>query len=539
MPLSPGAGRRAARGRLGRGPQLLHEQGDRPARASPGRSATTCAAAAVQGGSTITQQYVKNYFLTQDRTVSRKFKEFFISIKIDRSTDKNAILQDYLNTIYFGRGAYGIQAASKAYFNKDVSQLTPAEGAVLASVIRAPALYDPAVNPDNGQGPLELRAGRHGARALADPGPGRRAEVPEGRQAPSVGGPRAAPTATCWTSSAREVEAKLHADRQRHRPGRPADRHDLQQGRPGRPRSQAIKDKMPTTGRQGRAGRAGLDQARQRRRRRDVRRAGLGQAAVQRGDPVDDAGRLDVQAVRADHRAGPGDQPEARGSAASSPKMVKGFSQAGRATSAASSSARSTWSRRPSTRSTRSTPSSTPRSGRPRPGRRRSRPGCRRRTAGLTDNPANVLGTASPHVIDMADAYATIAAQGIHADPYTVARVTSTDGQVDYTAKPETERVFDPDVMADTTYAMQQGRPGGTGAAARTSAGRPPARPARRTTTCRPGSTGSPRSWPPRSGCTATARAARCSRSTAWAAGARCRARPSRCRSGRRTWRRR
>ena len=104
-----------------------------------------------QGGSTITQQYVKNYFLDQDRTLSRKFKEFFISIKIDRSTDKDAILQDYLNTIYFGRGAYGIQAASKAYFGKDVSQLTPAEGAVLASVIRAPALYDPALNLGNAQ----------------------------------------------------------------------------------------------------------------------------------------------------------------------------------------------------------------------------------------------------------------------------------------------------------------------------------------------------------------------------------------------------
>src|SRR6185437_6094072 len=102
----------------------------------------------LQGASTITQQYVKNYFLTQDRSFSRKFREFFISIKIDRSTDKNVILADYLNTIYFGRGASGIQAASKAYFNKDVSKLTPAEGAVLASVIRAPAIYDPAVNPE-------------------------------------------------------------------------------------------------------------------------------------------------------------------------------------------------------------------------------------------------------------------------------------------------------------------------------------------------------------------------------------------------------
>jgi membrane peptidoglycan carboxypeptidase len=94
-------------------------------------------------------------------------------------------------------------------------------------------------------------------------------------------------------------------------------------------------------------------------------------------------------------------------------------------------------------------------------------------TSGLTDNPANVLGTASPHVIDMADAYATIAAQGIHADPYTVAKVSSTNGRINYTAKPVTKRVFDPDVMADATYAMTQVIQGGTGAGAQL--GRPAA----------------------------------------------------------------
>jgi membrane peptidoglycan carboxypeptidase len=100
---------------------------------------------ATQGGSTITQQYVKNYFLTQDRTISRKAREMLISIKIDQQQSKGQILENYLNTIYYGRGAYGIQTASKAYFNKDVSKLTPAESAFLASVIRGPSLYDPAL----------------------------------------------------------------------------------------------------------------------------------------------------------------------------------------------------------------------------------------------------------------------------------------------------------------------------------------------------------------------------------------------------------
>lgn len=100
-----------------------------------------------QGGSTITQQYVKNYFLSQDRTLSRKAREILISIKIDDEMSKDQILEDYLNTIYFGRGADGIQTASQAYFGKDVSKLTPAEGALLASVIRAPSLYDPSLGP--------------------------------------------------------------------------------------------------------------------------------------------------------------------------------------------------------------------------------------------------------------------------------------------------------------------------------------------------------------------------------------------------------
>jgi len=100
---------------------------------------------ATQGGSTITQQYVKNYFLTADRTLSRKAREILISMKIDKQESKDQILENYLNTIYYGRGAYGIETASKAYFDKDVSKLTPAESAFLAAVIRGPSLYDPAL----------------------------------------------------------------------------------------------------------------------------------------------------------------------------------------------------------------------------------------------------------------------------------------------------------------------------------------------------------------------------------------------------------
>ena len=97
----------------------------------------------LQGGSTITQQYIKIFYLTQDQTLTRKFKELFIAYKLNQQRTKEEILEGYLNTIYFGRGAYGIQAASKAFFDVDAKDLTVPQAAVLASVINNPSLFDP------------------------------------------------------------------------------------------------------------------------------------------------------------------------------------------------------------------------------------------------------------------------------------------------------------------------------------------------------------------------------------------------------------
>ena len=100
-----------------------------------------------QGGSTITQQYVKNAYLNSDQTMSRKLKELAIALKLSREFSKDQILEYYLNTIYFGRDTYGIEAAAEAYFNVDVSKLTVAQGALLAAVIKSPEYYDPRVTP--------------------------------------------------------------------------------------------------------------------------------------------------------------------------------------------------------------------------------------------------------------------------------------------------------------------------------------------------------------------------------------------------------
>ncbi|MGQ0479910.1 MAG: transglycosylase domain-containing protein [Pseudonocardia sp.] len=99
------------------------------------------------GGSTITQQYVKTSLVGDERSLWRKYKEMVIAVKISQLNSKDEILADYLNAIYFGRGAYGIQSASRAYFGKDVGQLDVSEGALLAGVIQSPSRWDPAVNP--------------------------------------------------------------------------------------------------------------------------------------------------------------------------------------------------------------------------------------------------------------------------------------------------------------------------------------------------------------------------------------------------------
>jgi penicillin-binding protein 1A len=123
----------------------------------------------VQGGSTITQQYVKNALAAQDdRTVFQKLREAALAYHLTRRYSKEEILRDYLNTIYFGNGAYGIEAAARTYFQpyhpgcdeprrpKCASQLAPHEAALLAGMIASPSAYDPIANPDTAKDRRDL-----------------------------------------------------------------------------------------------------------------------------------------------------------------------------------------------------------------------------------------------------------------------------------------------------------------------------------------------------------------------------------------------
>ena len=110
-----------------------------------------------QGASTITQQYVKILYLSSEQSYKRKIKEAVVSLKIQKELDKKEVLEGYLNTIYFGRGAYGIQAAAKAFFNHPASELSLRESAVLATVLNNPTRYDPA----NGKDAKQALKGRY------------------------------------------------------------------------------------------------------------------------------------------------------------------------------------------------------------------------------------------------------------------------------------------------------------------------------------------------------------------------------------------
>ena len=188
-------------------------------------------------------------------------------MKLARRDDKDKILQDYLNTIYFGRGAYGIQTAAQTYFGKDAKDLTVEQGAVLASVIRSPAGYDPTNHADRLAGrfnyvldgmvakgwlPAGDRAGMHGAAARQDrQAEGRLELLPDGHRAPRAQG------------------ARLH--RPGHRPRRPAGDHDVRPAVPARGRARGAPGAAPGE-RPQRAHRTVRRAARHRGGRRDVRR---------------------------------------------------------------------------------------------------------------------------------------------------------------------------------------------------------------------------------------------------------------------------
>ena len=100
-----------------------------------------------QGGSTLTQQLAKNLFLKPERTLERKVQEVLLALWLERKHSKDQILEMYLNRVYFGSGSYGVEAASRRYFGKSARDVTLAEAAMLAGLLKAPSKLSPARDP--------------------------------------------------------------------------------------------------------------------------------------------------------------------------------------------------------------------------------------------------------------------------------------------------------------------------------------------------------------------------------------------------------
>ncbi len=419
----------------------------------------------LQGGSTITQQYAKTAFLTPSRTIQRKVRELVIAIKLENELSKDQIFESYLNTIYFGRNSYGVMTASQQYFNRNVDQLTLSQAAVIASILRSPGLYDPAF----AEGNAERLANRFEYV--------KNNMLQEGwlteEQAASMKLPEVAPRATSGQLSGPKghvIEAvqkelakfgftpeqllvgglviKTTLDQKaqqsavdavnRFYPSNAPD--DLRIGlvaiRPGTGEVLALYGGRDYLERQ-------LNDATQ-----SITQAGSTFkpfaiiAALEKGIPLTSMWN--------------GDSPQTFDDLGK-PYEVFNYGNNG-------------WGQVDLMTATKHSINTVfvPLGINVGPdkvvdvARRAGIPD----TVAMMPTPSFVLGTSSPHVIDVANAYATFAAQGVRSKPYLISQVIGSNKGVLFEATPSTEEVFSKDVMADLTYALKGTITGGTGAAA-------------------------------------------------------------------------
>jgi membrane peptidoglycan carboxypeptidase len=428
----------------------------------------------LQGGSTITQQYAKTAFLTPSRTFERKIRELIISIKLEQQLSKDEILENYLNTIYFGRGSYGVNTASQAYFGVDANQMTLGQSAVLASILRSPGNYDPGFREGNSER-LEGRF-RYVLNQMVE------AEWLTKERADQLDMPKVKPR----SDSGRYQGTKGYL--------MTAVQRELQNA--GFTEAQLLAGGLLiTTTFEKDAQQAAVEAVRTLRPKGAPDDLHIGLVAIKPGDGAvvamyggeDYLVRMISDATQSITQAG---------------STFKAFALVGALESGIS--LQSTW-------RGKSPQVFADNIGRPYPvsnfgnksyglvnlvtatansintvfvplgimvGPEKVVDVARR--AGIPDSvkmdatPSVVLGTSSPRVLDVANAYATFAAQGVRAKPYFVTSVTSRNGGVLYQVRKELVEVFSKEVMADLTYALRAVVTSGSGSAAR-ALGRPAA----------------------------------------------------------------
>jgi membrane peptidoglycan carboxypeptidase len=420
---------------------------------------------ALQGGSTITQQYAKTAFLTPSRTIQRKIKELVISIKLENQLSKDQIFESYLNTIYFGRGSYGVMTASQQYFNRNVDQLTNAQAAVIASILRSPGLYDPMYQKGN----AARLAGRFeyvkknmvaaGWLSKADAAKMKLPTIAPRATSGQLSGPKGHVIEAVQKELAKlgftqeqllvgGLVIKTTLDQQAQQsavdavnkfyPSKAPEnlRIGLVAIRPGTGEVIALYGGKDYLQRQ-------LNDATQ-----SIALAGSTfkpfalVAALEQGIPLTSMWNGDTPQVFDD---------------AGKPYPVSNYGDEG-------------WGQIDLLMATKHSVNTVfvplgIKAGDDKVVDVARRAGIPESVA-MMPTPSVVLGVASPRVIDVANAYATFAAQGIKSKPYLVAQVLGSNKGTLYEAKPETQEVFSKEVMADLTYALKGVVTGGTGAAA-------------------------------------------------------------------------
>ncbi len=419
----------------------------------------------LQGGSTITQQYAKTAFLSPSRTVQRKIKELVIAIKLENQLSKDQIFENYLNTIYFGRGSYGVMTASQQYFNRNVDQLTNSQAAIIGSILRSPGLYDPAFKAGN-EARLKARfeyvkAGMIEAKwlSVADAAKMKYPTIAPRATSGSLSGPKGHVIEAVQkelaklgfshdqllvgglviktTLDQRAQQSAIDAVNKFYPKKAPDDLYvGLVAIRPGTGEIIALYGGADYLKRQ-------LNDATQ-----SIALAGsifkpfAIIAALEQGIPLtsmwngdspqtfDDLGKPYEVSNYGDYGWGQIDLLSATKYSINTIFVPLGIKAGNELVVDVA------------------------------------------RRAGIPDSiammptPSVVLGVASPHVIDVANAYATFAAQGIKSKPFLVSQVIGPNKGVLYEARPQTQEVFTKEVMADLTYALKSVVNGGTGSAA-------------------------------------------------------------------------
>lgn len=404
-----------------------------------------------QGGSSITQQYAERYYFGETVTsYTGKIREAFLAVKLDRAQDKDEILVNYLNTIYFGRDAYGIEVAAQAYFGVPVSELTVAQAALIAGIIPSPNNWDPAVSPEKAE-----QRWNYVLDGMVATGTLTQAE----RDAQVF--PEAAPRTATDTYAGpngyllREVRDEIvertditeeDLDRRGYSivttidPGWQQAAVAAAAGMP--------EDAPPNL----RAGIVSLDPATGAIRALyggpdylTITRNAVTQDTAQAGStfkPFTLVAHLESgNSLRTTYN-GNNDPGEIEGW--DEPPGNFGGQSFGRidVARATANSVNTVYAQMNAEVGPEATVDVAVRAGIPED------------TTGLEALPSNVLGSASPHPLDMARAYSTFAAQGVRTTPHIVQSVTYLDGDLVYEADTRGERVFEEDVMADTTYAL-------------------------------------------------------------------------------------